>query len=100
MNVLFTFETVSAALDCEGLFKELEIPCRIIPVPRALSASCAYALTAETADVSGLRETLRQQGAGYVKVFRYDAALGRGETYELLAGPGGREKAERDTGGK
>jgi hypothetical protein len=97
VNVLFTFETVSAALNCESIFKDLEIPCRIIPVPRALSASCAYALTAETGDVRGLCERLRQQGAGYVKVFRYDAALGQGETYELLAGLGGREKAERES---
>jgi hypothetical protein len=89
VNVLFTFETVSAALDCELLCKELEIPCRVIPVPRALSASCAYALTVETGDGPGLCESLRRKGAGYVKVFRGASPPGTGETWELLAGPDG-----------
>jgi hypothetical protein len=90
VNVLFTFETVSAALDCELFCRELEIPCRIIPVPRVLSASCAYALTAETGDPSGLCESLRRKGAGYVKVFRGESPPGKGETWELIAGgPGG-----------
>jgi hypothetical protein len=89
VNVLFTFETVSAALDCEALCGELKIPCRIIPVPRAVSASCAYALTVETGDASGLSESLRRKGAGYVKVFRSESPPGMGETWELLAGPDG-----------
>jgi hypothetical protein len=97
VKALFTFETVSAALEGERVFKELGIPCRIIPVPRALSTSCAYALTAETADFSGLREALRQKGAAYVKVFRCESPPGRGETYELIAGPGDREKTERES---
>jgi hypothetical protein len=86
VNVLFTFETVSAALDCEMMFKALKTPCRIIPVPRALSSSCAYAITAETAAPADLCETLRQRGAEYVKVFRCEAAPGKGETYEFFAG--------------
>jgi hypothetical protein len=86
VNVLFTFETVSAALDCELIFRALETPCRIIPVPRALSSSCAYALITETGDPAGLRALLRQRGAGYVKVFRCEAAPGKGETYEALPG--------------
>jgi hypothetical protein len=88
VNVLFTFETVSAALDCELFCKELEIPCRIIPVPRVLSASCAYALTVETGDAEGLKESLRRKGAEYARVFRGTSPPGEGETWELLAGPG------------
>jgi hypothetical protein len=96
VNVLFTFETVSAALDCELIFRELETPCRIIPVPRALSSSCAYALTAETGDPAGLRVLLRQRGAAYVKVFRWAGAPGKGETYEVLPGePGAGEMARK-----
>jgi hypothetical protein len=91
MEVLFTFETVSAALDCEQLFRELDIPCRIIPAPRTLSASCAYAIRAETADLSGLCETLRRKGAEYGKIFRAKSLPGQGEAYEFLAGPGGRK---------
>jgi hypothetical protein len=86
VNVLFTFETVSAALDCEIVCRELEIPGRIIPAPRVLSASCAYALTVETRDPSGLCELLRRKGAGYKKVFRGASPPGRDETWVLLAG--------------
>jgi hypothetical protein len=99
VNILFTFETVSAALDCEMVFKGLEIPCRIIPVPRTLSASCAYAITAETGDPAGLCETLRQKGAEYAKVFRCESPPGKGETYELLTGPDDRAPWEQSGGG-
>jgi hypothetical protein len=70
VNVLFTFETVSATLDCELIFKEMKTPFRIIPVPKVLSSSCGYALTMESGDPAGLCKTLHQGGTEYVKVFR------------------------------
>jgi hypothetical protein len=85
VKLLFTFETINAALDGEGLFKALEIPCRIIPVPRRLSSACTYAITAETEDFSGLCGLLRQKGADYAKVFRCDLVPGKGETYTFLS---------------
>jgi hypothetical protein len=88
MRALFTFATVSAALDCELVFKELDVPCRIIPVPRVLSASCAYAVTAETGDPQGLCAALCQRGVEYAGLFRRGALPGKGESYESLAGPG------------
>jgi hypothetical protein len=91
VKVLFTFETVSAALDGELAMKEQGIPCRIIPVPRALSSSCAYAMTAETGDLPGLCGTLRRRGSGYLKVFRCRTLPDESETYTLLAGPDNRE---------
>lgn len=94
MKVLFTFETVSAALDCERLFQELAISCRIIPVPRSLSVSCAYAITAETGDWRGLCEALRQKGAEYGKVFCCEVSPGQGETYKLLDGHESRKNTE------
>jgi hypothetical protein len=69
VKALFTFETVSAALDCELIFQGLEIPCRVAPVPRGLSTSCGYAVSAETGDPEGLGALLRQRGAGYVNIF-------------------------------
>jgi hypothetical protein len=65
VNALFTFDTVSAALNCERVFKRLNTPCRIIPVPRALESSCGYAITAETDDIDALGASLRANGANY-----------------------------------
>jgi hypothetical protein len=72
VKALFTFETVSAALDCELIFQGLEIPCRVIPAPRRLSSSCVYAISAETGDPRGLGDLLRQRGAEYVRVFEIE----------------------------
>jgi hypothetical protein len=100
VKVLFTFENVSAALDCELFCTELEIPCRIIPAPRALSASCVYALIVETGDLSGLKESLRHKGAEYVRVFRGASPPEGGETWEPLTDPedipGGLKKNETE----
>ncbi|MGD9559853.1 MAG: DUF3343 domain-containing protein [Oscillospiraceae bacterium] len=45
--MLVTFYSVSAALYLETLLKKAHIPCRVIPVPRALSSSCGYAAEVE-----------------------------------------------------
>jgi hypothetical protein len=94
MNLLVTFETVSAALEGEIIVKELGLPCRIIPVPRALSASCGYAVSVETGDAEGFREGLRRRGASFVRIFRRAAAPEKGGTYEVLA----EDEADRDGG--
>ncbi|GHV20167.1 hypothetical protein FACS189494_03380 [Spirochaetia bacterium] len=70
MNFLFTFETISAALDCEFFFKGLKTACTVIPVPRKLESSCTYAIVAQADDISGLCAALREKGAVYKKVFR------------------------------
>jgi hypothetical protein len=99
VTLLLTFETVSAALDCEGLLKNSGRPCRVIPVPRSLGlagASCGYAISLETRppngeagglavgcadDTGAFCRDLRAGGAGFVKAFRCTEAGGR-ETYE------------------
>jgi hypothetical protein len=98
MTLLLTFETVSAALACEGLLKQSGRPCRVIPVPRSLSASCAYAISLETGSAGDMpcgmpdgfagdpREFgrgLRAEGADFVKVFCCTETGGR-ETYTEL----------------
>jgi hypothetical protein len=93
MRALFTFKTVSAALDCELIFKELGESCRIVPVPRVLSSSCAYAIIAETGDLNGLCAGLRQRGADYARVFRCGILPGQGESYEVFAGSAGSAEA-------
>jgi hypothetical protein len=94
MELLVTFETVSAALEGETIVKELGVPCRIIPVPRALSASCGYAVSVETGDPAGFCEGLRRRGASFVRIFRRKDGPEQGGAYEALAGPG----ADRDGG--
>jgi hypothetical protein len=98
MELLVTFETVSAALEGELLLKDTGIPCRIIPVPRALSASCGYALSVEAEDAEGFCGGLRGRGLSFVRIFRRGALPGKGGTYELIAGPGTPDGAELNGG--
>ncbi|GMO54890.1 MAG: hypothetical protein Ta2G_13860 [Termitinemataceae bacterium] len=70
MNVLLTFETISAALNCEGVFKKLRITCNVIPFPRKIGTSCNYAIATETDDVQDLCVMLKKNGAEYKKVFQ------------------------------
>ncbi|MDR3144786.1 MAG: DUF3343 domain-containing protein [Treponema sp.] len=109
MTLLLTFETISAALDCEGILSETGRPCRVIPVPRSLGSSCVYAIRLETRppsveadgkaegktdgnaaskadaadEVGALCRDLRARGAGFARVFRCIETGGR-ETYEEL----------------
>jgi hypothetical protein len=99
VELLVTFETVSAALEGEIITRELGVPCRIIPVPRTLSSSCGYALSAEAGDAAGFCEGLRRRGASFVRVFRCGDAPEKGGTYEVLAGPDGGLDRDRGWGG-
>jgi hypothetical protein len=74
MILLYTFKTISAALDAEQALKNARFSCRIIPMPRALGASCNYAITLENADGE---DSARIAGVAYEKVFRCT-----GEAYE------------------
>jgi hypothetical protein len=51
---LYTFKTISAALDAEKVLKNAQYSCRVIPMPRALGVSCNYALTLEYGDSCSL----------------------------------------------
>jgi hypothetical protein len=84
VNALFTFETTSAALNCGLVLKELQIECRVIPVPRALASSCTYAIVAEAADIHGLCARLRQTGGNYRKAFRVEVTAAGKEVYEEI----------------
>jgi hypothetical protein len=99
MKALFTFKTVSAALDAELVVKELGLACRVIPVPRTLSASCAYAITVETGDPGGLCDALCRRAVEYAGVFRCGIVPGKGESYESLAGSDGRVDGAGERGG-
>jgi hypothetical protein len=86
VTLLFTFETVSAALNCEDILKTAGRSCRVIPVPRSLSASCAYAISLEAGspeDPAAPCRDLRSAGAGFVKAFRCTEAGGK-EQYDEI----------------
>jgi hypothetical protein len=71
VKVLLTFETIGAALDCEGILKDAGTPCKVIPVPRSLGVSCNYAVTLETEDPRLLCDDLRGKGAEYNRIFQH-----------------------------
>jgi hypothetical protein len=81
MKLLFTFQTVSASLDSEEAFERAGISCQVIPVPRAVSFSCNYAVTVETRNPSGLCAYLKAEGVEYAKAFRCSGITGS-EHYE------------------
>jgi hypothetical protein len=44
MNLILTFPSTHAALKCEKILREKNIPIEVIPIPRYLSADCGIAL--------------------------------------------------------
>lgn len=54
LKLVVTFHTTADAMAMEKACKEREVPGRIIPVPRAISAGCGLSWCAELSD----RETI------------------------------------------
>ena len=54
LRVVFTFHTTAAAMAMEKRCRQLSLPGRLIPVPRALTSDCGIAWSAPAAE----RETL------------------------------------------
>lgn len=59
LRLIVTFPTTTAAIAMEKLCREQGLPGRLIPVPRAISASCGMAWCAPTE----AREALERTGA-------------------------------------
>lgn len=59
--VIALFETTRAVLKCERLCKAAAIPCKIIPVPRDLSAGCGMAIELNEADAEKVRVLMRNE---------------------------------------
>ncbi len=57
---IVTFHTTAEAMATEKLCKAKNLPGRLIPVPRALSADCGIAWCAPAEEGPALRETLAQ----------------------------------------
>ncbi len=60
-RVVITFHTTTAAMQTEGLFRKLEQPGRLIPVPREITAGCGLAWSAPPDHKKTLVELLAQE---------------------------------------
>ncbi len=59
--VIVLFETTRAAITAERACTRDYISCRVIPVPRDISADCGIALECEEAAADALRQVLARE---------------------------------------
>jgi hypothetical protein len=69
--VIALFETTRAVLKCERLCKAAGIQCKVIPVPRDLSAGCGMAIELNETDAERV-ENLLQDEVIEVRLVRRD----------------------------
>ena len=62
LRLVVTFHTTADAMAMEKACKEHQVPGRIIPVPRAISAGCGLAWCAELTDKEAVAEMMRKAG--------------------------------------
>lgn len=62
LKLVVTFHTTADAMAMEKACKEQNVPGRIIPVPRAISAGCGLAWCAELSDRELIAEMMKQSG--------------------------------------
>ena len=62
LKLVVTFHTTADAMAMEKVCKEREVPGRIIPVPRAISAGCGLAWCAALPDREGIVSVMRAVG--------------------------------------
>lgn len=62
LKLVVTFHTTADAMAMEKACKEHQVPGRIIPVPRAISAGCGLAWCAELTDRDAIADVMRKIG--------------------------------------
>ena len=62
LKLVVTFHTTADAMAMEKACKEHNVPGRIIPVPRVISAGCGLAWCAELTDKDAVAAMMRQAG--------------------------------------
>lgn len=62
LKLVVTFHTTADAMAMEKACKENDVPGRIIPVPRAISAGCGLSWCAELEDRERIVEMMRATG--------------------------------------
>lgn len=62
LKLVVTFHTTADAMAMEKACKEREVPGRIIPVPRAISAGCGLSWCAELSDREAIVSMMKAAG--------------------------------------
>ena len=62
LKLVVTFHTTADAMTMEKACKEHNVPGRIIPVPRAISAGCGLAWCAELGEREQISDIMKQVG--------------------------------------
>ena len=62
LKLVVTFHTTADAMAMEKACKEHNVPGRIIPVPRAISAGCGLAWCADLTDKEAIANVMKQVG--------------------------------------
>lgn len=62
LKLVVTFHTTADAMAMEKICKEKEVPGRIIPVPRAISAGCGLAWCAQLSEREQIEAVMRETG--------------------------------------
>ncbi len=62
LKLVVTFHTTADAMAMEKVCKEREVPGRIIPVPRAISAGCGLAWCAQLSEREEIEAVMRETG--------------------------------------
>ena len=62
MKLVVTFHTTSDAMAMEKVCKERNVPGRLIPVPRAISAGCGLSWCADLTDREQLLDGMKEVG--------------------------------------
>ncbi|MDR1580058.1 MAG: DUF3343 domain-containing protein [Synergistaceae bacterium] len=83
MTLLFTFNTISAALDFESSLQKRGVHCKVIPVPRSLSMDCGYSVIVEKDDEDCKEELFKTLAGHAVWTGVYRRVIeGQNEHYE------------------
>ena len=62
LRLVVTFHTAADAMAMEKACKEYQVPGRIIPVPRAISAGCGLSWCADLGDREQIVDMMRKAG--------------------------------------
>ncbi len=62
LKLVITFHTTADAMAMEKACKEHEVPGRLIPVPRSISAGCGLSWCAGLSDMETIKEMMAEVG--------------------------------------
>lgn len=71
LRLVVTFHTTAEAIAMEKYCKSDEIPGRLIPVPRQISAGCGLAWSAPAEEGARVKEYLAEKGLRFEEVGEY-----------------------------